>query len=542
MRRIAVLVAVPLALLVALPSWAHAAPPQLVTYRAPVDAPIVDPFRPPVERWMPGNRGVEYATANGEPVAAAADGVVSFAGSVGGRLHVVVLHADGVRTTYAFLGGIEVRRGDTVTQGQRVGTAADAFHFGARIGDVYIDPVLLLGDGPPEVHLVPEADRGLGSEEDEKAGLLGQLLHMGREATEWTVDWVRGQVGDKIEEAQGVALYLWKATPVDDVVRIADAGREWLRQRADCTPATVAQPRLEARHLAVLVGGLGSKSVDGGAAIDDLDTSALGYAADDVSRFSYRGANTEVTDYEPPDTTVDMRHSARLLREYLQQLERDHPGVPIDVIAHSQGGVVAREALTNEFDGLDPTLPQVSSLVTLGSPHQGANLATAGRMVGFTTVGGAGEWLASTVMPWDPRSESVQQLSETSSFIHDLNRRPLPEGLHATSIGARGDLIVPAGQTGYDGAKSVTISVPGLLNDHYDLTGSDQAEREVALAVNHLAPTCQSFTDAMADAFVSQGIASTEDSLGALAWYGGRRLDQFVPSPIDLVKKKRGTS
>ena len=175
--------------------------------------------------------------------------------------------------------------------------------------------------------------------------------------------------------------------PVPAAIRLGDAGLDWLRQRSDCTPAATASPRLQERHLAVLVGGLGSSSTD--AAVDALDTAALGYADGDVSRFSYRGASTDVMPYQPSDTTVDMRQSARLLREYLQHLEQEHPGVPIDVIGHSQGGVVAREALTNEFDGLDPTLPQVSSLVTLGSPHQGTDVATAAAMVGVTQVGRA---------------------------------------------------------------------------------------------------------------------------------------------------------
>jgi pimeloyl-ACP methyl ester carboxylesterase len=540
MRQMAVLVALPLALVVALATWAYAAPPQSVTYRPPVDAPVVDPFRPPAQKWSAGNRGLEYATTSGEPVAAAADGVVAFAGQVGGQLHVVVLHADGVRTTYAFLRSIDVHRGDTVAQGQRVGTAADTVHFGARIGDVYVDPMLLFGDGPPEVHLVPDADRALGSEDDEKGGLLGQLLHLGGAATTWTIEWLGGQADDKLTELRGVAHYLKEGGPLAEAFRLGEAGLDWLRQRSDCTPAAAAQPRLQDRHLAVLVGGLGSSSTD--AAVKDLDTAALGYADNDVSRFSYRGADTEVMPYQPPDTTADLRKSARLLREYLQQLEHEHPGVPIDVIGHSQGGLVAREALTNEFDGLDPTLPQVSSLVTLGTPHQGADLATAAAMIGVTKVGEVGEWAAGTVMPWDPRGPSVQQLSETSSFIRDLNQRPLPEGLSATSIGARGDMVVPAGRTEYEGARHVIVSVPGVLTDHDHLPGSDEAEREVALAVNHQAPTCQTFTDAMLDAFVSDQISSTEDSLGALGWYEGRRVDAFIPSPGDLIRKVRGPS
>ena len=198
-------------------------------------------------------------------MAAAADGVVAFAGQVGGQLHVVVLHADGVRTTYAFLRSIDVRRGDTVGQGQRVGTAADTVHFGARIGDVYVDPVLLFGDGPPEVHLVPDDDRGLLSEEEERNGLLGQLVDLGGSATEWTIDWVKGQVDDTLTELQGVAHYAGRGQPRSPTWSAsATPALDWLRQRSDCTPAGVAQPRLQERHLAVLVGGLGSSLRRGG--------------------------------------------------------------------------------------------------------------------------------------------------------------------------------------------------------------------------------------------------------------------------------------
>ena len=48
-------------------------------YRAPVDAPVTDPFRPPPEPWSPGNRGIEYATVPGTPVRAIGPGAVVFA-------------------------------------------------------------------------------------------------------------------------------------------------------------------------------------------------------------------------------------------------------------------------------------------------------------------------------------------------------------------------------------------------------------------------------------------------------------------------------
>ena len=82
-----------------------------VRYRPPVDAPVTDPFRPPLTPYGPGNRGIEYATVPGTLVRAAADGLVVFAGPVAGALHVTVLHGDGIRTSYSFLAVIRVRRG-----------------------------------------------------------------------------------------------------------------------------------------------------------------------------------------------------------------------------------------------------------------------------------------------------------------------------------------------------------------------------------------------------------------------------------------------
>src|SRR5581483_4838166 len=109
----------------------------------------------PASPYGAGNRGVDYATAPGTEVRAAADGEVVFAGQVGGTLHVVVLHGDGIRTSYSFLSSIRVQRGDHVVQGQVVGTTGPtAFHFGARAGDAYIDPALLFRTGSPQVHLV----------------------------------------------------------------------------------------------------------------------------------------------------------------------------------------------------------------------------------------------------------------------------------------------------------------------------------------------------------------------------------------------------
>lgn len=135
-----------------------------VTYRPPVDAPVVDRFRPPATPYGPGNRGWEYATAPGSPVVAVADGVVTFAGPVGGSLAVTLRHADGLRTSCTFLATVVVAEGATVRAGAPIGTTGPRLHFGVRRGDTYLDPALLFApagsggsapEGPPRVRLVP---------------------------------------------------------------------------------------------------------------------------------------------------------------------------------------------------------------------------------------------------------------------------------------------------------------------------------------------------------------------------------------------------
>lgn len=144
-------------------SPAVAAPDDPWPYMWPVVAPITDSFRAPKNPYGPGNRGIEFATLPGQTIVSAADGVVTFAGPVGGRLFVTVAHPDGVRTSYSFLAVIAVSRGEPIGKGDPVGSAGSVFHVGARIGDAYIDPAVLFGGAPRNAHLVARPD-GLRAE------------------------------------------------------------------------------------------------------------------------------------------------------------------------------------------------------------------------------------------------------------------------------------------------------------------------------------------------------------------------------------------
>lgn len=128
----------------------------------PVGPPrtLVRPFEAPPHRYGPGHRGIDVSAPDGT-VRAVEDGTVRFAGSVAGRPVLSILHADGLLSTYEPVVAV-VAAGDAVTAGQVVGHLGDGephcaqgpcLHLGARRGEDYLDPLLLLGERGPSVLL-----------------------------------------------------------------------------------------------------------------------------------------------------------------------------------------------------------------------------------------------------------------------------------------------------------------------------------------------------------------------------------------------------
>lgn len=117
-------------------------------------------FDPPAVPWGRGHRGVDLAASQGEPVVAAGQGRVLFAGMLAGRGVVSIVHGSR-RTTYEPVTP-GVRTGQTVAAGDRIGAVGrgrnhcfprSCLHWGLRRGDRYLDPLRLTGDAP--VRLLP---------------------------------------------------------------------------------------------------------------------------------------------------------------------------------------------------------------------------------------------------------------------------------------------------------------------------------------------------------------------------------------------------
>lgn len=518
-----------------------------VRYRPPLPGPVVEHFDPPAHPWSAGNRGVDYSPQVGASVVAAADGEVVFAGDVAGTLHVTVLHADGLRTSYSFLAEVSVVARQQVHAGDVVGVAGGPVHFGVRDPDgTYLDPeALLAGTLAPHVVLVPGAEEGLDPLA-ERRSLLEVVLGAGLGGATAVTDAARAR-------AVLLAHDAWVLSPQARFQRGIEAVARWYAERDRCTPASVAAPKVPGRRIAILVSGLGTGS-DGNSAWE-IRTDELGYA--ETVRFSYAGGRSPdpgepggtaagarqvsgspggpttggaaipVTRFDAADTQQPLTISADRLAELLARVAEAEPGVPIDVLAHSQGGVVARLAVTRA--GERGALPgTVRTLVTLGSPHGGAPLATATALA-RTDPGGRGALeLARALDPGvveglDDRLPSITEMAETSSVIDSVHDQPVPDGVRFVSLGARGDLTVPAGSTVDAAAVNRTLPLPLRLSTHGALPSSDAATREIALAVSGMGPTCQGLLDVAADVVVADTVARAETA-AALGLDGGASL------------------
>jgi len=141
--------------------------PVRVSYGWPLTpARVLRYFDPPAAPWLPGHRGVDLAGSPGAEVRSAGAGRVVYAGDLAGRGVVSVQHPDGLRTTYEPVTPT-VAPGDAVERGSRLGTldpghpgcgAAACLHWGLRHGDLYLDPLALLGLG--RVRLLPVSAAG----------------------------------------------------------------------------------------------------------------------------------------------------------------------------------------------------------------------------------------------------------------------------------------------------------------------------------------------------------------------------------------------
>jgi murein DD-endopeptidase MepM/ murein hydrolase activator NlpD len=105
----------------------------------------------PIAKQFRMHTGVDYAAPTGTAIRTVGDGVVEFAGVQRGYGNVVeIMHRDGKSTLYAHMSRIDVRKGQRIGQGDRIGAVGSTgwstgphLHFEFRVNGIHHDPMTL---------------------------------------------------------------------------------------------------------------------------------------------------------------------------------------------------------------------------------------------------------------------------------------------------------------------------------------------------------------------------------------------------------------
>lgn len=216
---------------------------------------------------------------------------------------------------------------------------------------------------------------------------------------------------------------------------------------------------------------------------EDISNSGKPDTTEGVHALANGGPNehTGGDDDDQHNKNTDIRHLAYHWAWYVSERFTSQD-IPIDVVAHSMGGLIVRYAIQRVEDG-DPDFPSrllVEDVVTLGTPHGGTN--TAGACFRATGVG------------------QCEQTRRNASFIRWLGNHAIyPQaegGTDWTAIGSDDDGKMQPHRTAADfGAdhKAVYKNREGISHDDY--LSSDSDRNDASVVCGDRGPTAKEHCD-----------------------------------------------
>jgi pimeloyl-ACP methyl ester carboxylesterase len=118
-------------------------------------------------------------------------------------------------------------------------------------------------------------------------------------------------------------------------------------------------------------------------------------------------------------SSLPVEEVAGVVAERVERLARDHGVERLDLVGHSQGGLIGRYYVQN-MNGAR----RVRHLVTLGTPHRGTSWAYTGYLVGRVLPG-------------------LWQMAPGSPLLRELADDDFPRSVRLTSVYSKGDSICP---------------------------------------------------------------------------------------------------
>jgi triacylglycerol esterase/lipase EstA (alpha/beta hydrolase family) len=198
------------------------------------------------------------------------------------------------------------------------------------------------------------------------------------------------------------------------------------------------------------------------------------------------------------------------LADLVEDVLASDPDTTLDLYAHSLGGLVTRLALLDLAErGAD--LGRLGIVVTLGTPHRGADLAAAVNAANTGVAASLGLDVAERALDVgiDADAPIVRQLAVGSDLVNRLAAAGVPAGIRLVSIAARGDLVAASPTSEVAGSVSVTVPVSGW-RAHSGLVGSDAATAEVSRALAGVPPGCEAWTDVVGDVLAGHAVSFLE--------------------------------
>ncbi len=147
-------------------------------------------LHPILNQWR-AHKGVDYGAPTGTPVRSVAQGTVRFAGRQNGYGNVVEIeHGNGKSTLYAHLSRIDVRQGQRVDQGERVGAVGATgwatgphLHFEFKVHGSQVNPVAM-AKSSEAIELSPAARQRFAAVADQIRGQLDAAFTVGATVAE----------------------------------------------------------------------------------------------------------------------------------------------------------------------------------------------------------------------------------------------------------------------------------------------------------------------------------------------------------------------